>query len=133
MKLTWKSQVCITAESGLLTWATTLGYGLHIWDWPFDMDNGIRMLLAINAAGSLSLTAAVWSKTSFALTMIRLVKGPLKATIWCIIISMNIAMGLSALFNWIQCTPIEKGWNPFLPGTCWPPTVIVNYNIFSAG
>lgn len=116
----------------MLTWATTLGYGLHYWDWPMDMQNGINMLIAINIGGSLSLVAAVWSKTSFALTMIRLTKGPLKAAIWVIIISMNIAMGLSALFNWVQCKPLEKTWNPFLPGECWPQTVIVNYDIFSA-
>ena len=111
----------------------TLGYGLHFWDLPMDMENGIKMITVINVAGTFSLTAAIWSKTSFALTMLRLTDGWMKNAIWFIIISMNIAMGLSALFVWIQCRPIEKAWNPFLDGTCWHPSVLVNYDIFSAG
>lgn len=90
------------------------------------------LLKVINVAGTFSLTAAIWSKTSFALTLLRLTQGWLKMVVWFIIISMNIAMGLSALFIWVQCTPIEKSWNFFAEGTCWPPEVLVHYNIFSA-
>ena len=92
----------------------------------------VGSVLAINIAGSLSLVAATWSKTSFALTLLRLTEGWMKALIWFIIITTNIAMGLSALFIWVQCTPVQKSWNVFMDCTCWPPTVIVNYNIFSA-
>jgi hypothetical protein len=46
---------------------------------------------------------------------------------------MNVAMGLSALFIWIQCTPIEKAWNPRIAGTCFPPGKIVDYLMFSGG
>ncbi len=53
--------------------------------------------------------------------------------VWYIIVSMNIAMGLSALFVWVQCIPVTKSWNPFADGTCWPPYVLVYYDIFSAG
>jgi len=88
--------------------------------------------MAINIAGTLSLTAATWSKTSFALTLLRLTNGWLKGIIWFIIITINIAMGLSALFIWVQCMPLRKAWDPFVDGKCWPPTVIVHYNIFSA-
>lgn len=88
--------------------------------------------MAINIAGTLSLTAATWSKTSFALTLLRLTNGWTKGLIWFIIITTNIAMGLSALFIWVQCMPIRKSWDPFVDGRCWSPTVIVHYNIFSA-
>ena len=125
-------EVCITVESALLTYATTLGYGSHIWDLPFDIFAINQTILAINIAGTLSLVAATWSKTSFALTLLRLTEGWMKGLIWFIIITTNIAMGLSALFIWVQCTPVQKSWNPFMEGTCWPPTVIVHYNIFSA-
>ncbi len=126
-------KLCITVESALLTYATTLGYGSHIWDLPpFDIFTITKTVLVINISGSLSLVAATWSKTSFAFTLLRLTEGWMKALIWFIIITTNIAMGLSALFIWVQCTPVQKSWNPFLPGTCWPPTVIVHYNIFSA-
>jgi len=41
-------------------------------------------------------------------------------------------MGCSALFNWIHCTPVQKTWDFFVPGTCWDYSIVVNYNIFSA-
>src|SRR3569833_2570398 len=72
---------------------------MHYWDWPLDPDNGIRMILSITVGGTLSLTAAIWSKPSFALTIIRLTKGWVKAVIWYVIITTNISMCLSALFN----------------------------------
>jgi hypothetical protein len=133
--LTVCPQVCITTESGLLSYAVSLGYGLHIWDMKPDPAIGVEMLKVINASGTLSLIAAVWSKTSFALTLLRLSDGCtwMRMVLWFIMITMNIAMGLSALFIYVQCTPIERSWNFFIPGTCWPISVLVNYDIFSAG
>lgn len=127
------SWVCITIESALLTYATTLGYGKHLWDLDLtDYPSGVKQLIAINAGGSLSITAAIWSKTSFAITLLKLTHGWLKSSIWVIIITMNIAMGASALFNWIHCTPVRKTWDPIIDGTCWDYSIVVNYNIFSA-
>jgi hypothetical protein len=38
----------------------------------------------------------------------------------------------SALSTWIECTPMEKAWNTAIEGTCWDPSVTVNYGIFNA-
>lgn len=127
------SWLCITAESGLLTYATTLGYGRHIYDLPFDLGVINKTILTINVAGTLSLTAATWSKTSFGLTLLRLTEGWVRGVVWFIIVTINVAMGLSALFAWVRCSPVKKSWSPFDAGTCWEASVIVNYNIFSAG
>ncbi|KAK3395474.1 hypothetical protein B0T20DRAFT_35804 [Sordaria brevicollis] len=123
--------ICLTVESGLLTAMTRLGYGLHIWD--FDVVNNMApLLLLVNMAGTFSATAAIWSKTSFAITLLRLTHGWMKYCLWFIIVSMNIAMGLTALWPWVTCTPINKSWQPLVEGTCWEPHVTVHYNIFSA-
>ncbi|KAK1758832.1 hypothetical protein QBC47DRAFT_409662 [Echria macrotheca] len=124
--------VCITTESSLLTYATTLGYGRHIYDVPFDTNLINRTIMVINMAGTFSLVAATWSKTSFAFTLLRLTDGRTKVFVWFIIVSINVAMGLSALFVWISCRPLQKAWMPLMDGVCWPPSFIVNYNIFSA-
>ncbi|RKU41325.1 hypothetical protein DL546_004840 [Coniochaeta pulveracea] len=127
------SYLCITIETGLLTYSVSLGYGSHVWDYPPElMPRIFDLLKVINLCGTFSLTAAIWSKTSFALTLLRLTEGWTKQLIWFIIISMNIAMGCSALFVWVQCTPVSKSWNPTVEGTCWAPDVLVHYNIFSA-
>jgi hypothetical protein len=113
----------------MLTKATTLDYGKHIWD--FDMANMRELLLYINIAGSFSVTAAIWAKTSFGITLLHLTDGWIKMVTWVIIISMNIAMGLSALFPWVNCKPLKKSWDYTIDGTCWAPEVTVHYNIFS--
>ena len=117
-----------------MTYAVTLGYGYHLGElppalFPYVFD----AFRAINVSGTFSLVAAIWSKTSFALTLLRLTEGRTRALVWFIMISMNIAMGLSAVFIWVQCTPVRKSWDPLIEGTCWSPTVITRYNIFSAG
>ncbi len=111
------------------------GYGKHTWDVfaqysPEVMTLGFRL---VAVAGTFSITAAIWSKTSFAITLLRLTEGKWKLLLWFIIVSMNIAMGLSALFPWVSCTPIDKAWNMMEPGTCWPGYIITYYDIFSAG
>jgi hypothetical protein len=127
-------QVCSTVETALLSYSVKLGYGYHIWDTPPEFISLVPdLLLVITVSGTFSLTAVIWSKTSFALTLLRLTQGWLKVVVWFIIVTMNIAIGLSILFTWVQCSPIQKSWNPFLEGTCWAPTVLVHYNIFSAG
>lgn len=109
---------------------TRLGYGLHIWD--FDRTNNFAPLLVlVDVAGTLSVTAAIWSKTSFAITLLPLTEGWPHRTTWFILISMNIAMTLSALFPWVSCTPVQKTWDLHVDGTCWDPKVTVHYNIFS--
>jgi hypothetical protein len=107
-----------------------LGYGLHIWD--FDVQNNMAPLVVMmNVTGTFSVTAAIWSKTSFGITLLHLTDGWAKKATWFIIVSMNIAMGLSALFPWVSCTPIHKAWDMYAVGTCWDPKVMVHYNIFS--
>jgi hypothetical protein len=113
----------------MLTACTNLGYGLHIWD--FDLTNMAPLLVLINVAGTFSVTAAIWSKTSFGITLLKLSDGWAKKAVWFILVSMNIAMGLSALFPWVNCTPVQKAWDLTVVGTCWAPEVTAHYNIFS--
>jgi len=123
--------LCLTVETALLSAMIGLGFGLHIWD--FNPANGPQLLMYINVAGTLSPTAAIWSKTSFAVTLLRVTERKTKAFVWFLIVSGNIFMGLSPLFLWVQCRPLEKAWNPFVPGQCWAPDVLMKYNIFSGG
>ena len=39
--------------------------------------------------------------------------------------AFNIASTVSLFFGTIfQCTPVEKSWNPILPGHCIPPKIL---------
>ena len=50
-----------------------------------------------------------------------------KTKIFVLVITVtSIVIALcGALFLWVQCSPVEKNWQPFLPGTCWHPQVSV--------
>lgn len=104
-----------------------LGFGHHFVDFnPANLEHyGIFSLLS----GLFSILSAVCSKTSFAITLLRLTDGWTKRVIWGIIISMNILMPLSALFLFVSCNPPAKNWKPELPGKCWPSNVSVIYGI----
>ncbi|KAK4223848.1 hypothetical protein QBC38DRAFT_548146 [Podospora fimiseda] len=124
--------LCMTVEVILITYmVVNYGYGLHFWD--FDLNNMQYLMLPMNISGTLSVTSAVWSKTSFGITLLHLTNGWLKRITWFCIISMNIVMGLSALFPWVQCKPINKVWDLTIAGECWAPTVLPHYNMFSGG
>lgn len=84
-------------------------------------------------AGTFSILAALWSKTSFAVTVLRISDGWTRRFVWFVIVSVNAALGLSIAFTWGQCMPLRKVYTPNVAGTCWPKELPIRYNIFTAG
>ncbi len=109
----------------------SFGYGKRLYD--LSPEQLAKMPLIANVAGTLSVLAAAWSKTSFALTLLRISDRWMKVVIWILLVSLNIVMGASALMVWIKCNPIAKMWDGSLPGTCWPQQVFIIYYQFTAG
>lgn len=85
--------------------------------------NPTALTLLLSSRATVTITATVWTKTAFAVTLLRLTEGATKKLLWFIIVSMNILMGVSALVPWIQCIPLDKGWIRTLDGACWAPGV----------
>lgn len=83
------------------------GYGRHTYDvspqsLPIIVTNG-------TVSGTLILLGACWSKTSFAFTLLRLPIDWMRYLVWTIIITLNLAMHLSALSIWLECPPGPPG------------------------
>ncbi|EFQ35342.1 hypothetical protein CGRA01v4_13362 [Colletotrichum graminicola] len=126
------SWTCLLISVALTTYIISLGFGKHIYVVP--PMNLPMISLTGNIITTTSITAAVWSKTSFAMTLLRIKEqGWTRYVIWAAIISMNVLMGLNALASWVQCTPIEKFWMRQTPGSCWDPRVATYYDIFASG
>jgi hypothetical protein len=89
-------------------------------------------LLIANLAGTFSILSACWSKTSFAITILRISTGWTKGVVWFIIITVNASLGVAVAITWAQCTPLEKTWRPTVKGSCWDREVQIQYNIFTA-
>ena len=122
-------QLVLVAFTSVVSYLTSLGYGKHTWD--FDIAKLPDFALGITVAGTLVVTAAIWSKTSFCFTILRLTEGWMSWLVIFIIVSTNVFMGASAIFPWVVCKPLQKGWNPLIPGECTPGTVIIHFNIFT--
>jgi hypothetical protein len=73
------------------------------------------------------------SKISFGITLLRLTSGWLRWFVWFCIVTLFLVMIPSATLSWLQCTPVEKAWNPIIEGKCWPAYITINYGIFNAG
>jgi hypothetical protein len=84
-----------------------------------------------NVGSMIAIFAFLWSKTSFALTLLRFTEGWMKAFLWFVIVILNICAVLGALILWVRCTPIDKAWNPIIEGTCWNPNVYIYYGYVS--
>lgn len=74
----------------------------------------------------IAIIGCVLSKTSFAITLLRIVTQLwMKVVLWVIIISMNIVMWLCAVCYLLQCNPAAALWDTRLMATakCWPTSV----------
>ncbi|KAL1836438.1 hypothetical protein VTJ49DRAFT_5147 [Mycothermus thermophilus] len=77
------------------------------------------------------ILAIVWSKTSFGITILRLVRDRLRLFVTVLLVVMNVVMGLQAIFSWIKCSPVEKAWRPQTEGICWDIRISNGYGVFS--
>ncbi|KAG7294608.1 hypothetical protein NEMBOFW57_004684 [Staphylotrichum longicolle] len=114
----------------IISYCISLGLGRHMWD--VDPAHFVPLFQAFNVTATMSIVASIWSKTSFALTILRLTDGWLRVVVWFLIGSTNVAMGVTALINWVRCTPVQKLWDYSVEGSCWPVHVVLNYDMFSA-
>ena len=125
-------QFTILVSSAMLTEGTKYGIGLHFKD--VDVKNMSTYARISIGAGFCTILGTTWSKTSFAITLLRLASSRwMRWFIWFIIISVNLVLGFAATVMWIQCWPVAKLWNPNLPGSCWPASAVQNYMTFASG
>ncbi|TKW58690.1 hypothetical protein CTA1_9298 [Colletotrichum tanaceti] len=97
---------------------------------PITVEN-ISVLAIIGLASiTCSFVGQVWSKTAFAISLLRMCDGWKRAFVWFSIISMNAMFTFSALSFWIGCAPVEKRWKPFSEGSCYDPRWVVSFGIF---
>ncbi|OBT66953.1 hypothetical protein VE03_04274 [Pseudogymnoascus sp. 23342-1-I1] len=120
--------VALVSSTSLQSAGIKFGLGKHYG----YMQDEEKVSLFSYAAGFFSILATVWSKTSFAVTLLRVSNGWMKWLVWFIIVSVNLVLGANATIQWIQCWPVEKLWHTWIKGRCWSYEIIQDYNIFAA-
>src|SRR3569833_2554473 len=95
------------------------GFGKHTWDLTPEQLASFSTVILVRV--TMTITAVSWSKTSFAITVLRIAETrSMRCLLWFIIITINLAMGLAATLGWTSCTPLAMTWDQSIPGTCWP-------------
>ncbi|KAK1671217.1 hypothetical protein BDP55DRAFT_636058 [Colletotrichum godetiae] len=102
-------------------------------DFPITVDNITVLAIVGLSSITCSFVGQVWSKTAFAISLLRMCDGWKKAFVWFSIISMNVLFAFSSLSFWIGCVPLEKRWKPFADGTCYDLKWVVSFGIFVSG
>lgn len=124
-------QISLAVSAATTSVCVSLDYGKNLYD--MRPENLPKMPFVAVFAGFFSVLAATWSKTSFALTMLRLCQGWVKAFIWFLIVTLNAVMGTAMLFMWIKCRPFAKIWDSSIEGWCINPHKMVVLYQCSAG
>ncbi|KAH7156068.1 hypothetical protein EDB81DRAFT_785957 [Dactylonectria macrodidyma] len=109
---------------------TNRGFGKHIYD--LSQEDISDIVLMISICTTLNIMSLIASKTSFALTILRLASGFTIVVVWFIIVSTNVALSISFLFGYFRCWPPKKSWQSDIPGTCMPADAYAGYKYFAA-
>ncbi|KAI6357959.1 hypothetical protein MCOR25_007471 [Pyricularia grisea] len=109
------------------------GMGLHVCELAVTRPQEISTVALLSLVdGAVSIMATIWSKTSFAFTLLRIAeKKWLKITLWTIIVILNVSMSISAVLTIVQCSPVQKSWDIFIDGYCWREA-FSSYSVASA-
>ena len=120
----------LVADAALTSVLVARGYGRHSYDLTPQQLASFSPIIIIRA--SFTIIAAAWSKTSFAITVLRIAEGGMRWLLWYIIVSVNLALGAAVLVGWIPCQPIAKIWDQSIPGTCWPIDSVAAVILFAS-
>lgn len=113
----------------LCTLTVAAGFGRHTYWLGPQASWAIEMSIIAFVPGIITV---VTPKLAVACLLIRLLN-PGRKQVWflyTLTISCIIVYIMCAVFLWIQCSPSSLLWDPTAKGTCWDPSVFVNYCIF---
>ncbi|KAJ5665692.1 uncharacterized protein N7477_008140 [Penicillium maclennaniae] len=122
---------CLVAYAAVCHVASTIGLGRHLVVVEQDPENLINVALLCDIGESLAIMACTLGKTSFAVTLLRIVvQRWMIALLWFVIVTMNVVNVLAALFVFVQCKDPRHLWNPAIPSECWPDSVFTHFSLF---
>lgn len=114
--------------------ASTIGLGRHVTVVAENPNNLIDVAMLCDIGEALAIMACTLGKTSFAVTLLRIVvRKWMINLLWFVIVTMNLVNVLAALFIFVQCKDPRHLWNNAIPSECWPPDVFTNFCLFVGG
>lgn len=120
------------AYAAVCTVASNRGLGRHIEFVEETPQDVVTVALLADIGEALAILACTLGKSSFAITLMRIVvQRWILYVLWFIIITMNLANILAAIFVFAQCKDPRHNWDPTTyPSECWPAYVFTNFSLF---
>ncbi|KAL1845002.1 hypothetical protein VTK73DRAFT_1353 [Phialemonium thermophilum] len=125
------SWVALVFATSVISAGVADGLGRHNAD--IDRAKFERVVLFSYASGFGACVATLWSKTSFALTLLRISGGWTRAVVVAILVATTVVVGGNGALQWLQCWPVAKLWKPAVEGRCLPSAVVRDYNTSVSG
>ncbi|ELQ43342.1 hypothetical protein OOU_Y34scaffold00159g7 [Pyricularia oryzae Y34] len=121
-KLRWEDAVLAASWmmlllNGALT-TLLIHMGLGSPNFALTPDNVEDVALLGLSSLTTGIVSQAWSKTSFAMTLLRMTEGWWHHVVLISIVTVNVFFGVSATLFWVGCDPVEKRWKPLTPGRC---------------
>lgn len=115
--------------------ASRIGLGRHLTVvLEENPDHVIDVALLCDIGEALAIMACTLGKTSFAVTLLRIVVHRwMTIVLWFVIVTMNLVNVLAALFIFVQCKDPRHLWNSAIPSECWPADVFTHFSLFVGG
>ncbi|KAF5657723.1 integral membrane protein pth11 [Fusarium heterosporum] len=125
------SWVCLAISVALNTYIVSLGFGRHQ-DTISEANLKIINLNTIVAA-AFGILATTISKTSFAITLHRIATNAwMRYFLVFVIVTINVSMNLVWIFGFAKCSPLARVFDKKVPGSCWDPKKLLQYQLFAA-
>lgn len=136
--LWWDDHALILSWVMLLAYAGTTTFCVHVGLGSHGGSSNIQvsaLQLGVVISTVFSTLGAAWSKTSFAVTLLRITRDGDRSiywAIWCVIITMNVVLAFNAIIGFIWCDPPQAAWSLHVDAKCWDRAVVVRYTVFGA-
>lgn len=137
--LWWDDYLLLASWTMLGLFAGTTTYCVHVGLGSHNGSDNVQMSpiqLGTIIATVFSVFGAAWSKTSFALTLLRITRvGESRVLywgIWAIVVILNLVLTFNAIIFFIYCDPPSGAWDSSIHAKCWNRNVVVTYTKFAA-
>ncbi|KAL3470531.1 hypothetical protein BJX99DRAFT_251135 [Aspergillus californicus] len=122
---------CLIGYAAVCHAASDIGLGRHLEAVMRNPQNLIDTARYSSISQTLAIMACTLGKTSFAVTLLRIVVARwMTCLLWFVIITMNIVNILAALFVFVQCKDPRTNWDSSIQSECWPDYVFTNFSLF---